>query len=120
MSKQPKRGTVYTVEQIDNELALRDSPFLRFWLTTEDGQRHLIPMQTSHIAANISTLSPEWAAAPFEFQTETDEWIPLFRFAGTPEQQAALIDWHEVSEEKRLFRNEREFTVTPKGHPWDE
>lgn len=118
--ERPVRGQVYTVEHIDNQLYLRDSAFLRFPIVTEDGERHLITMQSSHIGANISTLSPEWAAAKFEYQYETDEWIPLFRFAGTPEEQAALIEWYEVPYEKRLFREQREFMVTPKGHPWDE
>lgn len=110
----PVRGQTYTLAEIET-LELRDSPFLRIPV---DGE--LYPTQTSHMDVRLVNVSPEWANSKWTYQYETDEWIPLFRFAGTPEEQAALVDVYEVPVEKRLFRDEREFMVTPKGFPWGE
>lgn len=111
----PVRGQTYTLAEIET-LALRDSPFLR--VPVDGGE--LAPTQTSHMDVRLVEVSPEWADSKWTYQYETDEWIPLFRFAGTPEEQEALVDVYEVPVEKRLFRDEREFMVTPKGFPWGE
>lgn len=71
--KYPIRGEVYTVKQIDEDLYLRDSAFLRFF--DENGETQVV--QTSHIAENLSSW-PEWAELRFTYQRETEEWIPLF------------------------------------------
>lgn len=72
--KHPVRGSVYTMKQIDTELALRDTPFLHFY--DVDGEKQVV--QTAH--NNIEDLSnyEEWANIRFTFVRETDEWIPLF------------------------------------------
>ena len=71
--KQPVRGAIYTMKQIDTELALRDSPFLYFFDT--DGEKQVI--QTSHSFEDLSNFA-EWSELRFTYNRETDEWIPLF------------------------------------------
>lgn len=112
----PIRGRTYTMAEIDNQLTLRDSPFLR--VNCGEGMER-IAIQTSHMEVRLSELSPEWAESKWTYDRETDEWIPLFTFAGTLEEQSVLVDAFEVPVEKRLFRDEREFMVTPKGFPWN-
>lgn len=113
----PIQQNIYTMAEIDNQLTLRDSPFLR--VHCGEGMER-VAIQTSHMEVRLSELSPEWAESKWRYIRETDEWIPLFTFAGTLEEQAALVDAYEVPVEKRLFKDEREFMVTPKGHPWNE
>jgi len=72
----PRRDEVYTFEQIVHELDLRDSACLTFW-ENEVCQN----IQDSHINEHDMLKLPRWAESRWVFTMETDEWIPIFRFA---------------------------------------
>jgi hypothetical protein len=73
MNLSPVSGKVYTLKQIDTELALRDSPFLYFF--NSDGEKKVV--QTSHSNEDLSNFA-EWSELRFKYLRETEEWIPLF------------------------------------------
>ncbi len=71
--KYPVKFSVYTMKQIDTELALRDSPFLYFF----DSKGETQVIQTSHSSEDLSNYA-EWSELRFKYLRETEEWIPLF------------------------------------------
>lgn len=108
--KLPVRGQTYTLTEIETELKLRDSPFLRVnilngWYAVQD----------SHLEIPLVEI-PGWADSKWMYQRETEEWIPLFAFQGTQEEQEALINFEAVPEENKLSCDD-EFFVYPKGFP---
>ena len=72
----PRRDEVYTFAQIVNELDLRDSACLTFW-ENEICQN----IQDAHINEHDMLALPHWAESRWKFVMETNEWIPIFRFA---------------------------------------
>jgi len=72
----PRRDEVYTFEQIVHELDLRDSACLTFW-ENEICQN----IQDAHISEHDMLALPHWAESRWKFVMETNEWIPIFRFA---------------------------------------
>lgn len=72
----PKRGTIYTFRQILETLTLRDSPCLLF---KENNMMQNI--QDSHCTAEAMLHTPHWADSLWEYQMETEEWIPVFHFS---------------------------------------
>lgn len=91
----PERGTVYTLREMIEELTLRDSPFLRFWFAPPanlSGEEVLNVIQHSH-CTNEQLLNIEgFADTLWMFQYETDEWIPLFTFAGDTKELLSFVD----------------------------
>jgi len=86
MSKQyPKRGATYTFREICEKLELRDSPHLGF---LRNGIQQVV--QNSHVREDELLALPQWADSRWVYKYETDEWIPIFRFA--PEQAIKIED----------------------------
>lgn len=97
--KQPVRGQVYTMKQIDDELVLRDSPFLYFF--DAEGEKKVI--QTSHSNSDLSDFA-EWSNIRFNYIRETDEWIPLFNVVEEDnEKLLQLLDSGRDSEGEILY-----------------
>lgn len=112
MKQYPQRGQVYTLKEIENDLELRDSPFLRFvpqkvrYVGMPAGVQVI---QQSHIA-NLSELEG-WADTKWSFVRETDEWIPLFRAVDDAAIEALCVIEPDVSE----FRSDNTLFIYPKG-----
>ncbi len=81
MKQYPQRGQTYTLKEIETELELRDSPFLRFipqkvrYAHERDAGIQVI--QSSNVV-DLHQLEG-WADTEWVFVRETEEWIPLFR-----------------------------------------
>ena len=78
MRKYPKPFEVYTFREICEDLILRDSPHLMFYDT--EGERDVI--QTSHMTEEDMLSVEGFADSKWKYIRETDEWIPIFMYAG--------------------------------------
>lgn len=72
----PQSGRIYTFREIVEVLYLRDSACLLF---IENGMDQNI--QDSHLGQHVMLEIPHWADSRWEYRYETDEWIPIFRWA---------------------------------------
>lgn len=107
----PRRNEVYTFKQIVNELDLRDSACLTFW---ENNLWQNI--RDSHISEHDMLKLPHWAESRWKFVMETDEWIPIFRFAKDNEVSIdELVDTE--AEIDPYAEKPGVLWVTPKGLP---
>lgn len=73
MRTYPKRGEVYTLTQIYNELYLRDTPCLR--VNTHQG---VTSLQDQWSTVDEVLSDPVVAASKWRYNRETIEWIPVF------------------------------------------
>lgn len=100
----PRRGQVYTTEEILNTLDLRDSPSLLF---IYNGRLSVI--QTSHLTDKELLSNPELASLEWTYIRETIEWIPVFH----------AVDDDAVNRQVDIEQSTHEFDdswwVTPKG-----
>ena len=87
----PKRGEVYTVEQIVTELKLRDSPFLKANITNPLGEVVDVVIQLAYID-DYAKLIPIMGNDKYRYIRETDEWIPVFQFVGSEEEFLKSVD----------------------------
>ena len=72
----PERGQVYTLREIETGLYLRDSACLNF---THEGIESCVQGHPDIDFTQPSAIADsEW-----RYVRETDEWIPVFRYAGT-------------------------------------
>lgn len=71
--KYPVRGQVYTGKEVETELTLRDSAFLRFIYKGK-----LCVIQGSTVTTEQQMAVPGFAESRWRYQYETREWIPLF------------------------------------------
>ncbi|QZE57810.1 hypothetical protein pEaSNUABM17_00264 [Erwinia phage pEa_SNUABM_17] len=112
MKQYPQRGRVYTLKEIENELELRDSPFLGF---TPQKVRYVAlsateqVIQQSHIA-NLSDLEG-WADTEWTYLYETDEWIPIFRAVDNAAIEALCV----IEPDTYEHRSDTTMFVYPKG-----
>lgn len=127
----PKRGQVYTLEQIYNTLELRDSAFLRFpfpsplkrdtdqWRPVDEyaPRVRMQVIQTSHFTEAELLALPGWAETKWTYERETIEWIPLFTFAGEVEELVKLLDMEPSNAKFAPDMEPRYWWVTPKGLP---
>lgn len=81
MKNYPKRQQNYTLAEV-LELELRDSPYLSVMLEDpKTGQLVDAPIQDSHMTHEQLLSVPGLKDTVWTYLYETDEWIPLFRFA---------------------------------------
>lgn len=124
MKQYPRRGQVYSLKEIENELELRDSPFLRF-VPQKVRYEHeacagIQVIQTSSVA-NLSDIEG-WADTQWSYVRETEEWIPLFRAVDDAAIEALCVIEPDTSE----FRSGGGMHIYPKGtvcnqhKPYDE
>ncbi|UAW96754.1 hypothetical protein pEaSNUABM22_00267 [Erwinia phage pEa_SNUABM_22] len=113
MKQYPQRGRVYTLKEIENELELRDSPFLRFVpqkvRLLGEKEAGIQVIQQSHLA-NLSDVEG-WADTKWAYVRETEEWIPLFRAVDDAEIEALCVIEPDTSE----FRSCDGMFIYPKG-----
>lgn len=102
----PQRGHVYTLQQIEKALDLRDSPCLEFVHDNE-----LAVLQTSHLSENELLAVPGFADTQWRYVLETYEWIPVFRYVDT----RPITDFVDITVITEY--GETEYWATPKGHP---
>ncbi len=89
MKNFPVRGRVYTLAEV-YLLDLKDAPFLNVRVAGK-----LEPLQDEHME-KLQAL-PDGMASRWTYRLTTDEWIPLFDYAG---DHGALLDslgWFEVA-----------------------
>lgn len=88
MSNYPKQGQVYTVREIQS-LTLKDSPFLQVPAPESMGGGIVV------IQTNDGT--DDWVAVAehleFRYVYTTEEWIPIFSYAGKLEDLAGAVDF---------------------------
>lgn len=113
MKQYPQRGQTYTLKEIETELELRDSPFLRFipqkvrYAHERDAGIQVI--QSSNVV-DLHQLEG-WADTEWVFVRETEEWIPLFRAVDDAAIEALCIIEPDTSE----FRSGDGMFIYPKG-----
>lgn len=71
----PERGEIYSLREIETKLYLRDSASLCF---THCGVESVVQGYV-----DLATAPPAIADSQWKYVRETDEWIPVFRYAGT-------------------------------------
>lgn len=110
----PKRGFIYTLYQIENELELRDGPHLGF---EYKGVKCVV--QTSHLKAEELLSVPGFADSRWVYERETHEWIPVFRYVdGRPITE--FVDLEPVIDHPIFVAAgtaDTGFWATPKGFP---
>lgn len=113
MKQYPQRGQVYTLKEIENDLELRDSPFLRFFpqkvRLLGEKEAGIQVIQQSH-TADLSDV-PGWADTKWYYVRETEEWIPLFRAVDDAEIEALCVIEPDTSE----LRYGEGMFIYPKG-----
>ncbi|AWY08527.1 hypothetical protein HOT49_gp268 [Erwinia phage vB_EamM_Alexandra] len=114
MKQYPLRGRVYTLKEIENDLELRDSPFLRF-VSQKVRYEHeacagIQVIQTSSLA-NLSDIEG-WADTQWSYVRETEEWIPLFRAVDDDAIEALCVIEASTS---ASARDDDHMHVYPKG-----
>lgn len=85
----PISRTVYTMDQILNELKLDDSPCLLFNFPTVKGVEEEMVIQESHNFANLGTLGH----LTFRYIRTTHEWIPVFQYVGDVAELVKHLDF---------------------------
>lgn len=105
----PVRGNVYSAKEI-LEMNLRDSPFWE--VPTEFGY---LPVQDSHLTEAELMGVEHWPESRWVFLLETDEWIPVFRYAKGQRPVSELVDMKPIEDD----HSSMELFITPKGKPLD-
>lgn len=104
----PKRGAIYSLQQVINVLALDDTPHLGF----KHKERSCV-IQTSHISILDLLTIPEFAKSQWRYMFTTNEWIPVFEF-----QDADIEKFVDIEQEFDFDGSlTKDFWVTPKGYP---
>lgn len=115
MKQYPLRNRVYTLKEIEHDLELRDSPFLRFCpqkvRMVGEKEAGIQVIQQSHIA-NLSDI-PGWADTEWVYVRETEEWIPLFRAVNDAAIEALCVIEPDTSE----LRSGDGMFIYPKAAP---
>lgn len=106
----PRAGQVYTLRQIEQELYLRDSACLRFTHQDVAGV-----IQNSHLTSEEMLSVPGFADSQWTYVRETEEWIPVFRYAGS----TPITDFIEIEQAIDYWtgRKENDWWAVPKGFP---
>ena len=113
----PYRGTTYTLEQIVNELYLRDSPSL----CIDD----IGVIQDSHLTNGVedlltiqSSTGESFSNSLWRFIRETDEWIPIFTNVNDERNLKLILDCVDVARYLDPFTGREvhgKAWITPKG-----
>lgn len=109
----PQGRHVYTLAEIEHDLYLQDSAFLRF-----DHQGHVVTLQDSHCElTELMEQLPGFADTRWVYEQTTSEWIPLFNYADDNAHPITAF----VDIEGAIGSNGEvivgEFYATPKGFP---
>lgn len=105
----PVPNRVYTVREI-GELYLDDAPFLRVRSPEEYGGG-IAPIQNEIYSEEILEVIGD---LEFKYQRTTDEWIPLFIYAGDADRLKEVLDF-ELDLDP--YADEVGAWVTVKGYP---
>jgi hypothetical protein len=110
----PKRGQVYTLAEIDKVLYMRDSAHLMFWFEV-NGERKELVIQNS--CGNVPPVElPGWLDSQWKYMYETDEWIPIFRYAG----QQPITDFVTIEDDLCEYAEPGDKYVCIKGLHMDQ
>lgn len=106
----PERGQVYSLREIETQLYLRDSPSLGLLYKSVK-----CVMQNSHCSGEQMLAQPLLADSQWCYKFETDEWIPVFEYAGS----VPVTDFLDIEPGLDYFSGKRDghYWVTPKGLP---
>lgn len=114
----PRRNEIYTIEQIYNELILRDGPHLGSRITNPLGVSVAVVVQDGQCLH--TAVLKAFAGKSFRYLRETSEWIPVFEFIGNEQEFLACVDTavdlDPYLEEDRPVG----MTVWPKGSPYEQ
>lgn len=106
----PRTGETYTFRELCKKLELRDSPHLGF---VENGVSQVV--QNNHLREDQMLEIPHWADSRWTYRYETDEWIPVFRFASDN-----IVSIDELVDKEPLrdphAKEAGELWVVPKGY----
>ncbi len=86
----PRRSQQYTIEQIYNELKLRDSPHLGAYITNPLGEKVSVCVQDA--MSKDAEIMKAFAGKSFTYRCETHEWIPVFDFVGTEQEFLECVE----------------------------
>lgn len=131
MSKRyPSQRQDYTLREILTELTLRDSPWLGIPAPTPSVGSVTMAC-SAPVQGHYDFSSPEflekYGELKFTYIRETDEWIPIFRFAGTVDEAKehfdyavmltdffddGVVPWHVTF---KGYPEEQDFTVSECG-----
>lgn len=104
----PRRGVVYTLRQILEDLDLDDFPALDF--SSEFGRAVI---QCSHVTDKQLLSVPGLAGTRWRYKYTTREWIPVF----VATDDAAVRDCVDVRNDFDELMQRQDIWVTPKGFP---
>lgn len=113
---EPRPGTVYTTQQVLNELILADSPSLSVvW----NGRTH--PVQHSHLSAQDTESWLDNGAADrlWRYERTTHEWIPVFVYVDN-RHPGDILDaerWKYQEYEPQHKQHDGALWMTPRGFP---
>lgn len=104
----PQRGQIYTARAV-YDLDLPDSPCL---MVRIEGKQQ--PVQTSHVSDTELLSDPTFAGTEWEYRYTTNEWIPVFEYAGTTPLNEFLT-WEPYKDP--YYADRGWFWVTPRHCP---
>lgn len=96
MSKRyPSQRQTYTLREILKELSLRDTPWLGIPAPTHSvgGVAMACEAPVQGDGWGSDEFLEKFGDLKFTYIRETDEWIPIFRFAGTVEEAKEYFDY---------------------------
>jgi len=112
----PVSRNVYTLNQIVNELDLKDSPSLSFIAPNINGVKVESVVQTSHMLLEDLLKVPGFGETKWRYIRTTSEWIPLFDHVGS-EPMSEFLDMEEYIDPYLNFGDEPAIFSVPKGYP---
>lgn len=86
----PRRNEVYTIEQIYDELKLRDGPHLGGYIDNPSGVSVRVVVQDAQCLQ--TEIIKAFEGKSFRYLYETSEWIPVFEFMGNEQEFLACVD----------------------------
>lgn len=121
MNHHLKIGQSYTFLELSKMEELSDAPALDVNI-----QGFMQSIQTSHVSdETLLKNCPAFADTLWRYEGTTDEWIPMFEYAGHKESLSLdfLLDWEPNKDPYLKDKNEKRYNpqvilwVTPKGSP---
>lgn len=128
--KYPNQRQTYSLREILTELKLRDNPWLGIPAPTPSVGNVTMACQApvqGEFGGGDEEFLAKFGDLPFTYIRETDEWIPIFRYAGTVEEAKehfdyavmltdffddGVVPWHVTF---KGYPEEQDFTVSECG-----
>lgn len=107
----PQRDQVYTLREIHETLKLDDTPHLNF---RHEGIEGCVQNAHTTVAEELSL--PGLANSEWRYSRTTDEWIPVFYYAGE-EPVTEFLDLEPWRREEYEQDRPPYWWATPKGFP---